>query len=148
MANSDLAKRAKDFFARQIAFYEKLLARYGSIAQDIQGEDLTGLLEQQRLDETGFSAFAQEFDALSSEYEAATGLSDADRTAIRGLAERARQLALQLRDVSEAANRTLGERMADTRDALDELARGREMLERYRPFQKDRNGGAFVDKRA
>lgn len=148
MANSDLAERTKDFFARQVAFFEKLLVRYESIAQDIQCEDLTGLLEQQRLDEAKSSALAQELEVLSPEYEAASDLSDEDRAAIRDLAGRARDLALQLCEVNEAADRALGERMAEARNALDQLARGRDMLDKYRPFRDDRSGGAFVDKKA
>jgi len=148
VANSDLAERTKDFFARQVAFFEKLAVRFESIAQDIQCEDLTGLLERQRLDEAESSALTQELEALSPEYEAATDLSDEDRAAIRDLADRARELALQLGEVNEAADRALGERMVEARSALNELARGRDMLDKYRPFRDDRSGGAFVDKKA
>jgi hypothetical protein len=147
VATSDLVERTKDFFTGQIAFYERLLAQYESIAQDIQGTNLAELLEQQRLDETELSAMARDFEALAAEYKAATDLSDEDRTAIRDLAERARGLTLELCEVNAAADQTLSQRMADTRTLLDDLARGRDMLDRYRPFRDDRTGGAFVDRK-
>jgi hypothetical protein len=142
----DLTARLRDCFARQVELYEEILRDYGTLTEDLEGPDLGPLVERQVVYGRRARELAEELRVLHREWEASGLVSEGDRAMLAPHAARARALAQRLSDVHEGAIGRLGERMAEVRKSCEELRRGRDMLDKYRPTE--RTGGDIVDRQA
>ena len=103
----------KDYFKRQIACCEQALAEYQNLPDDLTGPDLEAARERQQRYARRWQDLADEFWVLKREWDAASGLSDADRAAVRELAGQAGPLVDRLAAMQAAAADLLGGRMRD-----------------------------------
>ena len=136
-----MVDRMTNYFHRQIALYEEMLAAYETLPADLQAEDLDELSTRQ----AGFSRRAdqleEELHLLTREWHETETLSDEQREQVRGLAQTAQQLAQRLEVLSyEAADRAKS-RLAEVKEELDSLQRGYQMLDRYRAGNGDSTSG-------
>lgn len=147
MANGELVARVKDFFGRQIAWYEQVLDDLGSVEQHLAQQDLDGLVQQRDRHAADLERIEREFSDLAREWEAAAAIDPADRDAIHAVAQQAEALAAQVASRYECAQHVAGERLDTVRQALGALGRGRGFLRKYR-IEAGPEGGGMVDRQA
>ena len=146
MDSGQLVQRMKDYFARQIDWFEQMLVDLDTIEDDLNDPDLERLTRQGRGHAVQTTALEKEFRALQQEWEALTGITETERAEVRTLAQRAGALAHRLCAIHDRAT-GLARRRADQLEAsLNEIQRGRELL---RTYGGDRSTApAFVDRSA
>lgn len=142
----DLVRRVTAYFERHIAFFEEVLAGLGRIEENLAGEDFERLLSQQARDDERSAHLLRERRGLLREWLHDTGLTDADRQAVRVLSDRFDVLAGQVRERYGEVMDLVQQELTDRRDIYHTLRRGRGLLNTYRPGGGDQ--GAFIDKKA
>ncbi len=146
MADRRLVVRTKDYFTRQIAWFERMLADIETLEQDLEDLELQKLSEQQARHTEGTAGLEREFGELTREWETATGIAQEDREAIHKLAQRAEVLAMQLCASHESAQQMTDRRIDALKDAWNALRRGRGFLQKYRLPESPE--GNFIDRKA
>lgn len=142
---SSLPYRVKDYFRRQIASFEEILANLERLDEDLHRPDAEQRSELPLRHDRRTAALEREFEALAREWRQAADLEKADRADIRALAQTAQALADNVCAAYQRGIELTTTRSAAVKADLGDLRRGRDLLERYRttPFDV-----AFFDKRA
>lgn len=143
---SAIAGRMNDYFNRQIAAFERMLNDLTILDGELDDAQLDALaaLQQRHTRETG--ELAREFRALLNEWQASPGIEAADRAAIGRQARRAEDLAAKVDARCTQGNALVQEKMQSLRASLDEVAAGRDVLNKYRP--ETRQEPSFLDRKA
>ena len=142
---SSLPYRVKDYFRRQIASFEEILANLECLDEDLHRPDAAQRIELRLRHDRRTAALEREFEALAREWRQAADLPKADRADIRALAQTAQALAENVCAAYQRGIELTTTRSAAVKGALGDLRRGRDALERYRTTRFD---VAFFDKRA
>jgi len=143
---SDLPARVKDFFRRQIAWFEHVLSDLERIEQDLHGAAPEELAAQTARHAQGMARFEQEFQHLTREWRSASDVAASDRAEIRALARRVEALIGDLGKARDRATELIGQQAGAIERALNETRKGQTMLRRY--YAGDRAYPGFIDKRA
>lgn len=148
MVNPGLKERLMDCLRRQTAFYDGVLSAYGDLWERIDAGDFAALLERQQRYAAQSRAFESEFTALVREQQVSGDLSPEERSELAEAIECAQRSADKILAIHEEALRRVGTRMVEVKAAWDDLRRGRDMLDKYRPGNLAPSGGAFIDREA
>lgn len=146
VAHASISARMTDYFNRQIAWFERLLADLAPL-QDAPGEVVESrLVEQASAHVQGTQTLGQEFWALLKEWETASDISDDERAQVAGLAQQAEVLAQKLSDVYKQGAGLMGNRMNAVNQSLLELRKGRSLLRKYGGHLSSHT--TYIDKKA
>ena len=133
MANPILTKRVQDYFRRQLALYEDMLAAHDAFQRDLDAGHLDHLAERQESQSKQAAMLEREFRALLREWQAAPDLDEGERAEVRDLAERAQTLAGRVVERNQQIIRELQRRTATLQNDANALHRGLGLLKMYRP---------------
>ena len=142
---SSLPYRVQDYFRRQIACFEEILADLERLEHDLGGPDAPQRIQLRLPHERRTAALEREFTALAREWRQAAELPKPDRADIRALAQTAQALAEEVCAAYQRGIELATTRSAEVKADLGDLRRGRDVLQRYRTTQFD---VAFFDRRA
>lgn len=147
MAEADVTQRAKDVLARQIACFEGMLADLADLDRDMAGDEdaLERLSRIQEVHHAKTLAMESELQAILGAWTGAR-VSEVERRDVRALSDKARQLAEQLITLQERGKELADVRLAALREGLDDVARGRDVLDRY--GQGSKGMSSFIDTKA
>jgi ABC-type transporter Mla subunit MlaD len=146
-ARDTVAERVKDYFTRQIAWFESLLAELdAALAAAAADPELRNLAQTHAAHVEATARFEDEFRSLVAAWRTATDVSQAQRDEIRLLARRAEALAARLGEAYQRAMKLVDTRAERVRETLHELARGHDLLRKY--HQGHSPDAWFIDKRA
>jgi hypothetical protein len=133
MAHADhIAGRMSDYFSRQIALYDEMLAAYATLPTDLHAEDLEALTERQAAFTHRSDQLKEEFRLLMRDWLETDSVSDVEREHVRGLARHAEALARRLEGFSHDAANQAGGRLSEVKRELDALRCGHRTLNKYR----------------
>lgn len=146
LGHAGIVRRLEDYFGRQIAFFERIRVEIEEIASGADLGQLDRLLDDDALRAREGKNLEDEFRALKNEWDNTESIPDADAESVRGLADRAAELAVEIqRSLDLAVQRNSG--LAETlRERMGELRHGREWLAKYR--QTSPTDGGLIDHRA
>ena len=142
-----MTDRMTDYFKRQIALYDEMLAAYETLPTDLQADDLDLLAERQAGFTRRVDQLAEELRLLTREWRETASLSEAERDHVRGLARHAEALAAQLEGISNEAASQAQAKSGEVKRQLDGLRRGHQTLTKYRGAEGDSASG-YVDTKA
>lgn len=147
MADTDVTQRAKDILLRQIAGFESMAADLADLDRDMAGDEeaLERLSRIQEAHHAKTLAMESEIQAILGEWTVAR-VSDVERREVRALSDKARQLAEHLITLQERGKQLADARLAALREGLDDVARGRDLLDRY--GQGSQGLSSFIDTKA
>lgn len=140
MSSAELVRRAKSYFTRQAAWFERTRGELAGVKHCLDPEGLEKLAAQQARQAEEFARFEKEFKVLADEWTQAKDVAQADREAVRTLARRAEVLATELFNEFERARGAVDERMVVLRKSWNALQRGRDMLKKYRAYDDPQRG--------
>lgn len=143
--DAQLPKRMKNFFSRQIAWYEQVLAELQGIEDDLKQADLTALTEHESQRAKSREQLEREFRALHREWEAAEAIPEQGCQEVQALADRAESLARRLAEAYDEAAQLAHVNRATASEYLRDLRKGRELLSHYRAG--DAPKAEFLDKK-
>jgi hypothetical protein len=140
MSASTITDRMRDYFNRQIACYETLIAELDALSEDWSAEDVERVAEQQACHARTSSDLENEFWALLPEWQRATETTPAERDEVRALAQRAESRAERLAQANARAEAIAGRHLDALKASRNVVARGRDMLGKYRGTTDDASG--------
>jgi Skp family chaperone for outer membrane proteins len=139
---SEVHERAREYFTRQIAWFEGVLEESAQFEPAIASGELDALETLQRRFDSEAAALQEELSALSAEWNRAE-VSDAAREEIGAMARRAESLSQEVQarfDAAAGLSREAGEKLSA---AFGEMTRGKRAMGKYRVEGDAR----FVDRR-
>lgn len=144
--DTDIVVRMKDFFERQIAWFETVkddLARLGESADPDESDRLV-FDDNERAKKS--RALEEEFRVLKKEWDASRPADGAGTEAVRSLAHRAEELGLALQESIDDAAKELLARSIEVREEIEKLQQGKSSVSKYRaPKMNDTN---YMDRKA
>lgn len=147
MSEPTLPHRMEDYFSRQIAWMQELLADFDTLDAELDAEDFKSMVTRQKESARKTSDLEQEFRALWKEWESKIStVPESEQAPVRELAQRAEALSLRLAELSEQAAARVDQELTTVRSALLEVRRSRENLRKY--AQQFSPPPGFMDKRA
>lgn len=137
----------RDYFARQIALFETMLAELGALEDDDKDiEDREDLIALQATHDKKIRSLDQEFSALRREWDATQDIAGPDRDAMRLLARKADTLCVEVQALLSRGARLAGEQADALRQSIDQIRQGKDVLGKYG------TGGAqapsYIDRKA
>jgi hypothetical protein len=123
----------RDYLARQIAWFEQVLADLEDVGPNLDEAQLTAVQAAHAAHVQQMARFETECRRLLESWHNATGISEANRAAVRALAQRAERLAEQTRAAYERALQVVAADADRVKGALRVVARGRDLLGKYYP---------------
>lgn len=148
----DIPGRMKDYFERQIGWFEKMLEDLATLEEDLDAsmpDDASvpqEVVQRQEAHEKGMRALEDEFISLLHEWEVTESIGESARKEVRALAREAEALSNKLQSVMGRGAELAAERMASLEVAFGQIRQGKTMVEGYR------TGGAadasYVDRKA
>jgi len=140
-----VAERVLDYFERQCAHYQALIAFLETVPAAVAAGDLETVEAGHDAHVRTGQALNDECAALLAEWQAAHDVPPASQSAVRARAAEAHGLVVR----AELAYRTAAQALDSMRGSLSadqgRLRRGREMLHRYRLVE---GGGGYIDRQA
>jgi uncharacterized small protein (DUF1192 family) len=130
VANTELVRRLKDYFARQEAYCCACLVELETFPQDVEVDTLDAIFAKHRLHAEGRAALEDELAALRVEWQGARP-TDAEREEVRKASSGAEKLADELAARNVAWKKWVDERMAALTGEIAGLRRGRAEIGRY-----------------
>ena len=146
MSNADVTSRARDFLMRQIDSFELMLGELAGLEADIHGDELERVATLQEAHRIKIMAMEAELQAVLTEWNSTHGLGVAEKAEIKALAQHARALAEQLVKLEDKGRDLADARLAALRSGLDDVARGRDVLDKY--GQGSKGSSSFIDTKA
>lgn len=142
----DISGRMKDYFERQIGWFEKMLEDLATLEEDWDASMPQKVVQRQEAHEKGMRALEDEFISLLHEWEVTESIGESARKEVRALAREAETLSNKLQSVMGRGAELAAERMASLEVAFGQIRQGKTMVEGYR------TGGAadasYVDRKA
>lgn len=146
MTMPNIVQRVTSYLDRQIAWLEQALGELEHFERALDAPELDALAARQRAHEQELEHFVREQRGLLQEWQQAENVSEGDRTEVKALSERSRQLREQLARRFETAIAQLDTAKRKRMNSVQALQRGRGMLDKYRPGG-DLDPG-FIDRKA
>jgi len=129
----DIAYRMRDYFVRQIVWFEQMVDQLVSLRQHpLNPEAIEMVAENERVRMRRTQELEEEFEVLKKEWDSTPSISESDRIEIKRLAARAEELTTELMQHYDALAKEANAAHADLRNRLNELGRGRGMLHSYK----------------
>lgn len=146
MGGHDIAARMKDYFGRQIAWFDELLAESEELEAELDENALEAFSQRQQTHARATKDLEDEFWALLNEWDNTTDIADIDRESIRDLARQAEEKSRALQTRFDKGATQAG-RLADSlKETSNRLQRGKTVLDKFRSQGAD--GPNFVDRNA
>ncbi|MBP8132281.1 MAG: hypothetical protein KA184_22095 [Candidatus Hydrogenedentes bacterium] len=146
MASEDLVARVKQHLEHQAAWLEKTLGELERIEDRLEEAELDELAERHAHDAAITAQYTRECEALLHEWRRVDDINDADREAVRALANHVEELIAKLTRRYQEAAAAAGERLEDLQEAYGALRRNKHAVQRYRPGGDEEPG--CLDKKA
>ena len=141
-----IAERMKDYFNRQIAWFEEMSVDFSRIDETLDGPELAQLVEEQLGQQRKTQSLAEEFKGLKREWDDCDTCSEEDRKAIRELAQRADALSVELQErIASAMNVTEAHKTAIS-ETMGQIRQGKGFLGKFRASGPDEPG--YLDQKA
>lgn len=132
MNKDDIASRMKDYFERQIGWFESMLGDLATLEADLEGANPDKLAEQQKRHERGTRSLEEEFRSLLHEWESTDTVKDAQRQELRRLARQAEGLSGKLQAKMDCGAELAAQRMASLSEAFGQIRQGKTLVGKYR----------------
>ncbi len=147
----DIAGRMKDYFGRQIRWFEKMLEDLATLEKDLDASEPPDdvqqqVVQRQEVHEKGMHALEDEFRSLLHEWEGTESIAESDREEVRALAQQAEALSSKLQTVMDRGTELAAERMASMEDAFGKIRKGKTMVKGYRA--EGATDPSYVDRKA
>lgn len=146
LADADIVRRMKDYFARQMAWFEQLHDALAKLEGPVDPERLDGLLEADSARARKSKALEEEFSALKSEWDRAEAIPESAVNEVREIAGRAEKLASELQVAFDKAAQCTGAGVEALRERLGELKTKGQWLGKYRAEPPENAG--LIDRQA
>lgn len=146
MPNEDLVARVKQHLEHQAVWLAKTLKNLERIEEQLDEAELDEVAERHAHDAALTAQYMRECEALLREWRRVNDIADADREAVRALADHVEELISKLTRRYEEAAEAAGERLQGLHEAHAALRRGKQALRRYRPGGDHEPG--YLDKKA
>lgn len=146
LANADIVRRMKDYFTRQMAWFEQLHEALAEFDEPVDLERLDGLLEADSARARKSKALEEEFSALKSEWDRAESIPESAVDEVRAIAGRAEKLAGELQEAFDKAAQSTGAGVEALQERLGELKAKGQWLGKYRAEPPEKAG--LLDRRA
>ncbi len=144
LAHSGIVRRMKDYFARQMAWFEQMKDALAEIDDEIDPDDLDGLVDADSARARTSKELEEEFTVLKSEWDRTDSIPESAAGEVRDIARQAEARAQELQKAIEGAARKTGKKADKLQERLGALRQGRQQLAKYR-----QSGGArSIDHRA
>lgn len=134
MAGSHIQARLKDYFERQIAWFEKTLEDLENLENLFEADEAHAIALLREGQVKDGKSLNDEFFSLLHEWESSEGSEGNKDGALAELAGCAERLSLDVQERIREGARISQARSADLTEAFGEIRRGRTMLARYRPL--------------
>ncbi len=145
MPNPELTRRMRNYFQRQIAWFNQMLDELQQVEEAVDDSELEAYAARQQAHSQTMATLAREFELLQREWGSATDLSEDERAEIRALATEAEKLSVEMAKRCNNAAAALQDRLKELRVTIDELSRGRGMMRKY---SADDPGADYFDREA
>ena len=141
-----IVERMKDYFIRQIAWFEEMSSDTSRIDEESSEPELAQFAEEQRAQQRKTESFVEEFRGLKREWDDCDTCSEEDRTAIRELAQRADALSVQLQARIESTVNATEMQKAAISERMGKIRQGKGFLGKFRATGPDEPG--YLDQKA
>lgn len=146
LAHADIARRMKDYFARQMGWFEQMHAALAELDGEIDPDCLDGLVEADSARARISKELEEEFTVLRSEWDRTDSISESAADEVRAIARQAEAQAEELQKALDRAAQKTGKGADKLHERLGALRRGRQQLAKYRrPGASD---AGFIDHQA
>ena len=132
LAHADIVRRMKDYFARQMGWFEQLHVALAEFDGDIDPDHLDGLVEADSERARISKELEEEFTVLKSEWDRTDSIPESAAGEVRAIARQAEARAEELQQTIEQAARKTGKGADKLHERIGALRRGRQQLARYR----------------
>ena len=146
LANADIVRRMKDYFARQVSWFEELHDALAEYEEPVDHERLDGLIEADGARARKTKAFEEEFSALKGEWDRAESIPESAADEVRAIALHAEVLAKELQEAFDKAARSTSAGAKALRERLGELKAKGHSLGKYRAEPPEDAG--LIDRQA
>ncbi len=146
LGNVDIAQRMKDYFRRQIDWFEQMRLELQRLENGLEGEEFEQVADQDRRRAQVSRALHDEFAALKKEWDRTGPIADTDREAVRAIARRAEEIGNDLQQVFDRVAHKAGTRAEALRNEFGRLRHNKGWMTKYRPTGQE--GASFVDRKA
>lgn len=143
-SGSSIVERMRNHLERHIAWLEDSIERMEKIHTRMTEEEISELLNEERVRTGNAATLEREFHLLKREWDAAEDISETARAAVVQMAGRAQALSEQVVAAQDQAMETVAEHLDSIQDSILELRKGRNVLKKY--GGGDDESGAHVDK--
>lgn len=145
MSESRIGLRMKDHFGRYVAWLEEVLGELETVGAGLGGDALDVLEAMELRHRKGSVTLEDEFWALKAEWDDTAEVPEADEAGVKELARRVSALCDDVKRVREEVSVEIGHRLEVVRSSIDEVARGRAMVQKYGGQGEE---GSMVDRKA
>ncbi|MCH7960289.1 MAG: hypothetical protein IID08_09165 [Candidatus Hydrogenedentes bacterium] len=141
-----IVERMKDYFIRQIAWFEEMSSDTSRIDKESSESELAQFAEEQRDQQRKTQSLAEEFSGLKREWDDCDTCFEEDRKAIRELAQRADALSVQLQARIASTLDATEMQKAAISEMMGEIRQGKGFLGKFRATGPDEPG--YLDQKA
>ena len=146
LANDSIVRRMKDYFERQMAWFDQMRSGLAELGGEIDVDQLDRLMEADSARARTSKELEEEFLVLKSEWDRCESISERAVEEVRAIALEAETLAAELQEALDRAAQETGKGAEKLRERLGVLRQGRRQLGKYRPSGSNDSG--FVDHQA
>ena len=132
LAHADIVRRMKDYFARQMAWFEQMHDAFGEFDGEIDPDHLDRLLEADSTRARISKELEEEFAVLKSEWDRTDSIPESAADEVRAIARLAEERAEELQQAVDQAARKTGKGVDELHERLGALRKGRQLLAKYR----------------
>ena len=132
LAHADIVRRMKDYFARQMAWFEQMHDAFAEFDGEIDPDHLDRLLEADSARARISKELEEEFAVLKSEWDRTDSIPESAADEVRAIARQAEERAEELQQAVDQAARKTGKGVDELHERLGALRKGRQLLAKYR----------------
>lgn len=132
LAHADIVRRMKDYFARQMAWFEQMHDAFAEFDGEIDPDHLDRLLEADSARARISKELEEEFTVLKSEWDRTDSIPESAADEVRAIARQAEERAEELQQAVDQAARKTGKGVDELHERLGALRKGRQLLAKYR----------------
>lgn len=146
VASGAIEARMRDYFERQIAWFDSMLGYVVESAADMERGEVEKTIEEHRSREKELVCFSDEFWSLKNEWDVSENISSEARAEIGALARKADALSVDVRLGLDRGGEIATSLAKEVQRDLGKLRTGKQILDRYRPGLSEI--ADFVDRKA
>lgn len=146
LAHAGIVRRMKDYFARQMAWFEQMQDALAELDEEIDPDRLDGLVEADSARAQTSKELEEEFTVLKSEWDRTDSIPESAAEEVRAIARQAETQAEELQEALERTARRTGKGADKLHERLGALRKGRQQLAKYR--QPGASDAGLIDHQA